>query len=184
MNEIIKDAEVRMQKSLDALHSELSRMRTARAHPSLVEHIRVPAYGSEMPLTQVGSVTASDARTLMITAWDKTLIPAIEKAILQAELGLNPVTAGDVIRIPIPPLTEERRKEMVKFARAEAENARISVRNARRDANTKFKELLKAKEIGEDDDRRSEEAIQKLTDKYIKEVDEIVAAKEKDLMAV
>ena len=184
MNAIVQETEGRMKKSLEALRSEFSRMRTARAHPSLLETVHVSHYGSEMPLNQLASVAVSDARTLVVTAWDKSATPAIEKAIMQAELGLNPVTAGDVIRVPIPPLTEERRKEMLKIARGNAENARVSVRNVRRDANKKIKDKLKAKQISEDEDRRLEDAIQKLTNRYVSEVDAALVAKEKDLMAV
>ncbi len=184
MNVIVQEAEGRMKKSLEALHTEFARMRTARAHPSLLENVRVSHYGTEMPLSQVASISVSDARTLTVTAWDKTATPAIEKAIKQAELGLNPAAAGDVIRVPIPPLTEDRRKDMLKIARTSAESARVSVRNIRRDANTKVKDLLKVKQISEDEDRRLEDDIQKITNRYVSEIDAVLAAKEKDLMAV
>lgn len=178
------NAESRMKKAIDALHNELAKLRTGRAHPSLLDHVKVNYYGTETSLSQVASVTVGDARTLIITPWEKAIVQAIEKAIMTADLGLNPATSGTVIRVPMPALTEERRKEMVKLVKNEAENARVSVRNARRDANTQLKELLKKKEISEDDDRRVQENIQKTTDKYIAEVERIVAQKEKELMEV
>ncbi len=173
-----------MRKSVESLANDLSRMRTGRAHPSFLEHISVDYYGTQTPLNQVANVSVEDARTLSVTPWDKGAIPAIEKAIMNADLGLNPVTAGTVIRVPLPALTEERRKEFVKLVKQEAENARIAVRNIRRDANSDIKQLLKEKEITEDDDRRAQDIIQKLTDKYIKEVDTTLEKKEKDLMEV
>jgi ribosome recycling factor len=184
IDEILNDAEKRMQKSLDALQSELAKLRTGRAHPSLLEHIMVPYYGSDAPLSQVANISAPDARTLAIQPWEKPLIPVIEKAILESGLGLNPATASDVIRLPIPALTEERRKELVKMLKAEAEKAKISVRNTRRDCNNDFKDLVKDKEISEDDERRAQERVQKLTDQYVAKVDEIFASKEADLMAI
>jgi ribosome recycling factor len=184
LDKVKKDAEGRMKKSIDSLTQELSRMRTGRAHPGLLEQIKVDYYGSSMPINQVANVAAEDARTLTITPWEKNMVPAIEKAIMSAGLGLNPVTAGTVIRIPMPPLTEERRREFVKVVKQEAENARVSVRNVRRDANTEVKKLLKDKKITEDEERRAEEAIQKLTDKHIEEIDKLLAKKEKDLMEV
>lgn len=176
--------ESRMKKTIEALHTELAKLRTGRAHPSLLDQIRVPYYGNEVPLSQVASVTVGDSRTLVVTPWEKTVVQAIEKAIMTADLGLNPATSGTVIRVPLPPLTEQRRKEMVKLVKNQAEEARVSVRNARRDANNQFKDQLKKKEISEDEERRAQDAIQKLTDKYIAEIDRITQAKEKELMEV
>lgn len=184
MHKVIKDAETRMRKSIDAYKSEIAKLRTGRAHPSILDHIRVDYYGNEMPLNQVANVNATDARTLTITPWEKGMVQAIEKAILNSDLGLNPATAGTVIRVPMPALNEERRKELIKVVRTEAENARVSIRNVRRDANTEFKELLKKKEMTEDEERRLTDEVQKLTDKIIAEVDQITAAKETDLMAI
>ena len=184
INEIQQDAEQRMQRSIAALSNELTRMRTGRAHPSLLEHITVDYYGQATPIKQVANVSVEDARTLAVTPWEKTLVPAVEKAILSADLGLNPVTAGTTIRVPLPALTEERRKEFVKLVRQEAENARVAVRNIRRDANADIKQLLKEKAITEDDERRSQEQTQHLTDKYVREIDQLLAQKEKDLLAV
>jgi ribosome recycling factor len=184
INEIIKTAEEHMTKSTGILQEELAKVRTGRAHPSLLEHLTVSCYGSDMPLNQVASVNISDARTLTITPWDKTLVQAIEKAILQSDLGLNPATAGQVIRVPMPPLTEERRKDLVKVIRGEAENTRVAIRNIRRDANAQVKELLKAKSISEDEERQAGDKIQKLTDKYIAEVEDILKKKEEELMTV
>lgn len=184
LEETIKDAESRMDKSVHAFREELSKMRTGRAHPSLLDHVVVSYYGSDTPLAQVGSVNVSDAQTLVVTPWEKSLIPAIEKAIMQADLGLNPVTSGDCVRVPLPPLTEERRKEFVKLVKAEAEHARVAVRNVRRDANNDTKALLKEKEITEDDERRAQDRVQKLTDQFIAKIDEVLAEKEKELMEI
>jgi ribosome recycling factor len=184
MHTVTKDAETRMQKSIESFKHELTKLRTGRAHPSLLDHIRVDYYGTPTQLSQVSSITIGDARTLVITPWEKKLIAAIEKAIITSDLGLNPASTGDLIRVPLPPLTEDRRKELTKVVRTEAENARVSIRNVRRDANTAVKELLKKKTITEDDERRLEDLVQKLTDKYSAEVDQIAAAKEKELMAV
>ncbi len=184
IDEIIADAEVRMGKSIESLKQELSKIRTGRAHPSLLDHIRVDYYGSEVPLSQAANIAVEDSRTLTITPWEKPMVKAIEKAIMTSDLGLNPNTAGTVIRIPMPQLTEERRKDMVRIARHEAENARVAIRNIRRDANSDFKELLKEKEISEDDERRAGEQIQKLTDRFVEQVDELLAGKEADLMEV
>lgn len=184
IREIQQDAENRMQKSIEALHTELSKLRTGRAHPSLLEHIRVDYYGSMMPLNQVANVTAPDARTLAVQPWEKKMVQIIEKAIMESDLGLNPATSGDLIRVPIPALNEQRRKELVKVLRAESEKARVSIRNIRRDANNDLKELLKEKEISEDDERRAQEVIQKITDKYTEEVDKILAQRETDIMTV
>lgn len=184
INDIIKDAEMRMKKSIQAFNDELTKMRTGRAHASLLDHVMVSYYGTDTPLTQLGSVNASDAQTLTVTPWEKNLIPEIEKAILKADLGLNPVTSGDCVRVPMPPLNEERRKEFVKIVKTEAENARVSIRNIRRDANSDAKELLKDKAITEDDERRLHDRIQKLTDQSIEQVDKHLADKEKELMEV
>ena len=183
-NDVIRQAEERMQKSIDSFRHEMSRLRTGRAHPSLLEQIRVEYYGNETPLSQVANITVADARTLVISPWEKKMIPLIEKAIMTSDLGLNPVTSGQLIRVPLPPLTEERRKELVKVLRAESESARVGVRNARRDANAILKDALKNREITEDEERRLSEKIQKITDRYVQEVDSLLVAKEADLMAV
>ena len=184
IDKITHDAEQRMQKSIEAFQTELTRLRSGRASPGLVEHVMVDYYGNETPLSQVASVTAENARTLLITPWEKTLVPAIEKAILTANLGLNPTTSGTAIRVPLPALTEERRRDLVKVVKDEAEKARVSIRNIRRDANGHVKDLLKDKSINEDDERRAEALIQKITDKFIAQVESLVATKEADLMAV
>lgn len=182
--DIQKDARDRMSKSLDTLRHELAKIRTGRAHPSLLEHVHVEYYGNEVPIGQAASVTVEDARTLMVTPWDKTMVQPIEKAILSSDLGLNPTTAGQVIRIPLPPLTEERRRDLGKVVHQEGENAKIAIRNIRRDANHHIKELLKEKEISEDDERRAETDIQSVTDLAVKKVDEIVAEKEQELLEI
>jgi len=184
LNEIKQDAQSRMSKSIDSLKTDFAKLRTGRAHPSLLEHITIDYYGTETPLNQVASVTASDARTLTISPWEKNLIPLIEKAIVTSELGLNPATSSDVIRVPMPSLTEERRKEMIKIVKGEAENARVAIRNIRRDANNDVRDLLKAKEITEDEEHSGQDNIQKLTDKFIAEVETMLTAKEVDLMEV
>ena len=182
--DIQKDARNRMTKSLDALRHELAKIRTGRAHPSLLEHVHVDYYGSEVPIGQAASVAVEDARTLTVTPWDKSMVQPIEKAILTSDLGLNPATAGQVIRIPLPPLTEERRKDLGRVVHQEGENAKIAIRNIRRDANHHFKELLKEKEISEDEERKAEHDIQSLTDIAVKKVDEIVAEKEQELLEI
>lgn len=184
VEDIKKDAETRMLKSVDALRTELTRIRTGRAHTSLLDHITVNYYGSDVPLSQVANVAVADARMLTVTPWEKPLVAAIEKAIMTSNLGLNPATSGTVIRVPLPPLTEERRRDMVKIVRQEAESGRIAIRNIRRDANNDFKTLLKDKDISEDDERKAQDAIQKLTDQYVAEVDKVLAAKEADLMEI
>lgn len=184
LNEIARDAETRMKKSAEALVEHFKKIRTGRAHPSILESIHVSYYGSDVPLQQVANVTVEDARTLMISPWEKNLVPDIEKAIYKSDLGLNPATNGGVIRVPMPALTEETRKGYIRQARQEAETARVSVRNVRRDANNDIKELLKAKEISEDDDRRGQDIIQKLTDKYVAEIDALLEKKEVDLMEI
>ena len=184
IDDILKDAKTRMGKSAESLENELSRMRTGRAHPSLLENVKVDYYGAESPLSQVANINTEDARMLTVTPWEQSMVPAVEKAIINADLGLNPNTAGTVIRVPVPPMTEERRKDMVKMVRGEAENARVAVRDIRRDANGDLKELEKEKEISKDDLRRSEDSVQKLTDAAIKAIDEVLAKKETDLMEV
>lgn len=184
IDDIKKDAQTRMHKSVEALRHDLTKVRTGRASTALVDHLKVNYYGSDMPLTQVASVTVADARSLVITPWEKQMVQPIEKAILASDLGLNPTTAGTVIRINLPALTEERRKELSKLVHGEGENAKVAIRNIRRDALQQVKDLLKEKEISEDDDRRAADEIQKLTDQGIKDVDEVVKAKEQELMAV
>lgn len=184
INEIKSDAEKRMKKSLEALAAAFNKIRTGRAHPAILDSVMVNYYGQETPLKQVASVNVEDNRTLAVSPWEKNLVPVIEKAIMTSDLGLNPATSGDIIRVPMPMLTEETRREMVKQAKADAEHGRVSIRNARRDANSDIKELLKEKEISEDDQRRAEEEIQKLTDRYIAEVDKLLKSKEEDLMEV
>ena len=181
---IIADTEQRMNKSLDALKHELGSIRTGRAHTSLLEHVKVSYYGSEMPLNQVANITVQDSRTLTISAWDKKAVPSIEKAILNSDLGLNPVTAGEVIRVPLPSLTEDRRKELIKVVRAESEKAKVAIRNVRRDAIHAFKEMIKNKTMAQDEERRSEEKIQKMTDAHIAAVDKMLETKEKEIMEV
>ena len=184
IDEIITDARNRMHKSVEAFKAELSKIRTGRAHPSLLDHIRVDYYGSEVPLTQAASVAVEDSRTLTVSPWEKSMVSVIEKAIMTSDLGLNPNTAGTVIRIPMPALTEERRRDLVRVVRAEAEGARVAIRNIRRDANNDFKELLKEKEISEDDERRAQDEIQKLTDRFVQEADKLLAGKEAELMEI
>ena len=184
IEDIFKDTKAKMEKAVAAIKQDLAKIRTGRAHPSLLDHIRVSYYGSEVPLGQVANVTTEDARTLAITPWEREMIAVIEKAIMESDLGINPMTAGNVIRVPIPPLTEERRKELIKVARHEAEQGRISIRNLRREANAELKEALKEKLISEDEERKGEERIQKLTDQYISQIDHLLAEKEKDLLSI
>ena len=184
LTDIQNDARTRMTKSLESLRHELAKIRTGRAHPSLLEHVHVDYYGSEVPVGQAASVAVEDARTLTVTPWDKSMVKVIEKAILTSDLGLNPSTAGQVIRIPLPPLTEERRKDLGRIVHQEGENAKIAIRNIRRDANHHIKELLKDKEISEDEERKAEHDIQAVTDVAVKKVDEIVAEKEKELLEI
>ncbi len=184
INEIKQDAQTRMAKSVEALKNNLAKVRTGRAHPSLLDSISVEYYGANTPLRQLGNVIAEDSRTLAITVFDKELTPKIEKAIMMSDLGLNPMSAGTVIRVPLPALTEERRRDLVKIVRAEAEQGRVAIRNIRRDANADIKGLLKDKEISEDDDRRAQDEIQKLTDTAIKNLDAVLDVKEKELMEV
>ncbi len=184
IDEIIADAETRMGKSIEAFKNELSKIRTGRAHPSLLDHIKVDYYGSEVPLAQAANISVEDSRTLTVSPWEKPMVQAIEKAIMKSDLGLNPNTAGMIIRIPMPPLTEERRKDMVRIVRAEAEGGKVAIRNIRRDANSDFKDLLKEKEISEDEERGAHDEIQKLTDRYVKEVDVLLGTKEAELMEI
>ena len=184
IDELKKNAEERMQKSIEALGTNLNKIRTGRAHPSLLDNVRVDYYGSETPLSQVAAINVEDARTLSVVPWEKQLVPDIEKAIMKSDLGLNPSTAGAVIRIPMPMLTEETRKGYIKQARAEAENSRISIRNIRRDILSDIKDLQKEKEITEDEERKAQDDMQKITDKFVAKVEEILAEKEKDLMEI
>lgn len=184
ISDIMKSAESRMQKSIESLKNELTKIRTGRAHPSLLDHVSVDYYGSMMALSQVANIAIEDARTLSITPWEKPMVAVIEKAILKSDLGLNPAVAGTVIRVPVPALTEERRRDLVKVVKNEAEGARVAIRNIRRDANGELKALEKDKTISEDEERRAEDNVQKLTDKYIKEVEAVFEKKEKDLMAI
>lgn len=184
LDDVKKDAAERMQKCVVALRNELKRLRTGRAHPSLLEHIRVDYYGTETPLNQVANVAIEDARTLTVTPWEKTMVSVIEKAIMKSDLGLMPATAGTVIRVPMPALTEERRRDLTKVVRHEAENARVAVRNVRRDIMNELKEMLKEKLLSQDEDRRAQDDVQKLTDKHVAEIDQVLAEKEKELMQV
>ena len=179
-----KSAEQRMQKSVESLKSNLGKIRTGRAHTGLIDHVMVDYYGNPTPLPQVANVSLLDARTIGITPWDKKMAGAIEKAIREADLGLNPTVQGELIRIPMPPLTEERRRELAKLVKSEGEDARIAIRNLRRDANHALKELVKSKSISEDEERRGQDDIQKLTDRFIAEIDKILVTKEADLMSV
>lgn len=182
--DVKKSAEQKMQKSVEALKTDLGKVRTGRAHTGLLDHITVDYYGTPTPINQVANVTLLDARTIGVAPWEKRLSGAIEKAIRDSDLGLNPATVGEVVRVPMPPLTEERRKDLIKVVKHEAENARVAVRNIRRDANAHLKELLKEKKVSEDEERRAQDDIQKLTDRYIAEIDKVLHAKEADLMAV
>lgn len=184
LNDIKQDAEIRMQKSVESLQHELQRLRTGRASAALVEGIKVSYYGSDMPLSQVASVVVSDARSLTITPWEKTMVAPVEKALLGSDIGITPTTAGTTIRLNMPALTEERRKELARHVGHEAENAKVAVRNIRRDALQKVKDLLKDKQITEDDERRADDEIQKLTDRYVKQIDGVAKAKEDELMAL
>ncbi|HMI36497.1 MAG TPA: ribosome recycling factor [Steroidobacteraceae bacterium] len=184
LDDLRKDASARMQKCVQVFQGDLKKLRTGRAHPSLVEHLKVDYYGADVPLQQVANISIEDARTLVISPWEKTMVGPIEKAIHKSELGLTPMTAGTVIRVPLPPLTEERRRDIGKVVRQDAENARVSIRNVRRDVLTDVKELLKEKEISQDDERKAQDDIQKLTDRFIGEVDQQLAAKEKEILQV
>jgi ribosome recycling factor len=184
LDDIRKDAVTRMGKCVTQFQADLKKMRTGRAHPSLIEHLKVDYYGSDVPLQQVASIAVEDGRTLVVSPWEKTMVQPIEKAIHKSDLGLNPMTAGTIIRIPMPPLTEERRREFTKVVRQDAEGARVAVRNVRRDVMSDIKEALKEKLISQDDERRAETDIQKLTDKHVADIDQMLAAKEKEIMQV
>ena len=184
IDDILKDAETRMGKSVDSLRSELVKIRTGRAHPSLLDQIVVDYYGTGTPINQVANVTVEDSRTLAVAPWEKQMVAVVEKAIINSGLGLNPATTGNLIRIPMPPLTEERRRELVKVVKGDGESAKVAIRNIRRDANGDFKDLLKEKEVSEDESRDGEDTIQKFTDKFVANVDEVVAVKEKELMEI
>jgi len=184
IDDILKDAETRMGKSVDSLRAELVKIRTGRAHPSLLDQITVDYYGTETAINQVANVTVEDSRTLAVAPWEKQMVAVVEKAIINSGLGLNPSTAGNLIRIPMPPLTEERRRELVKVVKGDGENAKVAIRNIRRDANSDFKELLKEKEISEDEGHQAEDTIQKHTDNYVTSVDEVIKVKEKELMEI
>lgn len=184
IDEIKQDASERMSKSVESLKGELQRVRTGRAHPSLLEHIQVDYYGTMTPLKQVANIAVEDARTLSVTPWEKPMVQVIEKAIMESDLGLNPMTAGTIMRIPLPPLTEDRRRELVKLVKQAGEGAKVAVRNIRRDANGDFKDLLKEKEITEDEEHRAQDDVQKLTDQAVATIDNVLADKEKELMEV
>lgn len=182
--ELRKSTEQRMVKSIDALKNDLGKVRTGRAHTGILDHVQVEYYGSMVPLSQVAGITLIDARTIGVQPWEKPMVAKVEKAIREADLGLNPAAQGEVIRVPMPALTEERRRELIKVVKQEGENARVSIRNLRRDANNHLKDALKKKEVSEDEERRAQDDIQKLTDRFVAEVDKLLAEKEKDLMAV
>ena len=184
IEDIKKDAKMRMRKTMDSLKQELTKLRTGRAHPSLLDHVQVEYYGAEVPVNQVANIAVSDPRTLAITPWEKQMVPKIEKALLASDLGLTPATSGDIIRLPLPPLTEERRRELVRLLRHEGENARVAVRNIRRDANTHYKDLHKEKEITEDQQRQLEDEMQDLTDRAVAHIEEMLQTKETELMTV
>lgn len=184
IEKIRKDADARMGKSIEALHHELAKLRTGRANVGLLDHVTVNYYGSQVPLSQAASISVADSRTLAVNPWEKKLVPDIEKAIMSSDLGLNPVTTGDVIRVPLPPLTEERRKEMTRVVRHEGENARVAIRNVRRDANQHLKNLIKEESLAVDAEKRAEDDIQKLTDHWVAEVEQILKDKEADLMEI
>jgi ribosome recycling factor len=184
LDDIKKDAASRMGKCVETFQADLKKLRTGRAHPSLIENLKVDYYGTDTPLKQVANISVEDARTLVVSPWEKSMVQAIEKAIHKSELGLNPMSAGTVIRLPLPPLTEERRKDIIKVVRADAENARVAVRNVRRDVIADVKEALKEKMITQDDEKKAETDIQKLTDKYVGDIDAQLAAKEKEILQV
>ena len=184
INDLKKSAEQKMHKTVETLRHDYQKVRTGRAHTGLLDHIRVDYYGSMMPINQVANVTLGDAHTIAVQPWEKKMVPVVEKAIRDSDLGLNPATSGEVIRVPMPALTEERRKELIKVVRHEAENARVAIRNVRRDANEHLKKLLKEHKVSEDDERHAQTDVQKLTDRYIAEIDKVLQGKEADLMAV
>lgn len=182
--DVKRTAEQKMKKTLEALKHDLAKIRTGRAHTGLLDHVLVDYYGTPTPIPQVANVTLLDARTIGVTPWEKKMIAVVEKAIRNSDLGLNPATQGDIVRVPMPPLTEERRRELIKVVRTEGENARVAVRNVRRDANHNLKDLLKQKQVAEDEERRAQDDIQKLTDRYIADIDKMLQAKEADLMVI
>jgi ribosome recycling factor len=184
MTEVRKQTEQKMVRSIDALKVDLSKVRTGRAHTGLLDHVQVEYYGSMVPLSQVANIGLADGRTITVQPWEKKLVPAVEKAIRDSDLGLNPATQGETVRVPMPALTEERRRELTKVVKHEGETARVAVRNLRRDANQQLKDLLKKKEISEDDERRAQDDIQKLTDKFVSDIDHLIADKEKEIMTV
>lgn len=184
LNEIKADAQQRMQKCVQVFVADMRKLRTGRAHPSLVENLKIDYYGSEVPLQQVANIAIEDARTIVISPWEKQTVQAVEKAIFKSDLGLTPMTAGTVIRVPLPPLTEERRRDITKVVRGDAENAKVAVRNVRRDVLSDIKDMLKEKLIAQDDERKAGEDVQKLTDKFVAEIDQLLAAKEKEIMQV
>lgn len=184
LSEIKKSAEDRMKKSIEALVTNLAKIRTGRATPGILDHVSVEYYGSEVPVSQVANITVADARTLSVQVWEKQMAPVVDKAIRESDLGLNPILLGETIRVPMPPLTEERRRDLTRIVRAEGEDAKVAVRNLRRDANDSSKRLLKDKEISEDEDRRFQEEIQRLTDKFVAEIDRLIAEKEDEVMTV
>jgi ribosome recycling factor len=184
INEIIRDTEQRMKGAIQAVQNELAKVRTGRAHPSLLDHVKVDYYGSEVPLSQAAAITILDARTLSVAPWDKNMTRPIEKAIQTSDLGLNPATSGDIIRIPLPPLTEERRKDLIKVVHKEGESAKVAIRNVRRDALQHLKGMVKEKKASQDEERHAEEEVQKLTNTYVSRVDGLLAAKEKELMEI
>ncbi len=182
--ELKKTTEGKMQKSIEALKNDLGKVRTGRAHTGLLDHVTVDYYGTPTPVPQVANVTLIDARTIGVQPWEKNMLAKVEKAIRDSDLGLNPANVGDMVRVPMPPLTEERRKDLIKVVRSEAENAKVAIRNLRRDANSSLKEAVKSKDISEDEERRAQDDVQKLTDKYIAEVDKLLAQKEQELLQV
>ncbi|MGE0311604.1 MAG: ribosome recycling factor [Lautropia sp.] len=182
--DIRQNAEQKMQRSIESLKGSLAKLRTGRPHVGILDHVTVEYYGSQVPINQVANVTLVDARTIGVSVWEKKMAQAVEKAIRESDLGLNPASMGELIRVPMPPLSEERRRDLTKVVRSEGEHAKVSIRNLRRDANAEIKELLKAKEISEDDDRRAQEEIQRLTDRFIAEIDRMLAAKEQEIMTV
>lgn len=184
LSDVRKSTETRMGRSIEALQVGLSKIRTGRAHAGILDHVMVEYYGSPVPISQVGNVTAVDARTLSIQVWEKSMSAAVEKAILESDLGLNPISMGENIRVPMPALTEERRRDLTRLVRSEGEDAKVSVRNQRRDANDTLKKMVKDKEISEDEERRMQDEIQKLTDKFVSEIDELVTQKEADIMTI
>ena len=184
LRDILNETQARMSKTIESLKLELAKIRTGRAHPSLLDHIHVDFYGTRTPIGRAANVAIEDARTLTVTAWDKSLVSAIERAILESDLGLNPSTAGTIIRIPLPPLTQERRRDLAKVVKSEAEQAKVAVRNIRRDAMADLKELLKEKALAEDEERKGQEDVQKLTDSHVRKIDELLSAKEQEIMAV